>query len=222
MRRLWIDWFKRLVDISQVLGAEGIGSHFGILSFRDYDDREKRMGMLQDGCRNWADIADYAAQKGLKYVYFEPMSVPREFAGTLDETRMILDLANRHIKLPMLLCLDVDHGDVESPNPDDTNPYKWLEVFAHQSPIIHLKQSRLDKGGHHPFTAEHNAHGRILPDKVLDTLLSVDSTDNTLILELAHKERWPSDYTVIQDFQESITYWREALSRFESKMAVKR
>ena len=222
MRRMWADWFKKLVDISEIMGAEGIGSHFGILSFRDNDDAAKRMAMLREGCKNWAEIADYAAGKGLKYVFFEPMSIPREFAGTIDETRIMLTLANQDIKLPMVLCLDVDHGDVQSANPDDTDPYKWLEVFAKESPVIHLKQSRSDKGGHHPFTAEHNAYGKIQPDLVLQTLIEAGSTDNTLILEFAHKERWPSDYTVIKDFQESIRYWRDALSRLESGLAVSR
>ncbi len=171
MRRMWIEWFKRLVDMSEIMGAEGIGSHFGSLSFRDNDDPARRASMLREGCRNWAEVADYAAQKGMRYVFFEPMSIPREFAGTLDETQVILDLANQHTKIPTVLCLDVDHGDLGSPDPDDTNPYKWLEVFARQSPVIHLKQSRLDMSGHHPFTAEHNAHGRIQPDRVLRTLL---------------------------------------------------
>jgi D-erythrulose 1-phosphate 3-epimerase len=220
IRRLWVDWFKKLVDISEVFGAEGVGGHFGILSFKDYDDPGKRMEMLHVGCRNWAEVAEYGASKGLKYLYFEPMSVPREFAETIKETKYILEEANKDIAIPMRLCLDVDHGDLESKNPDDTNPYRWLEELAKDSPVIHLKQSRLDISGHHPFTAEHNAHGRILPDRVLDTLVNAGCKDNTLVLELAHKERWPTDYTVVQDFQESLEYWRAGLARLESRLTV--
>ena len=216
LRALWLDWFKRLVDISVIFSAEGIGSHFGILSFHDNDDAAKRKAMLTEGCRNWALIAEYAAARGMKYVYFEPMSIPREFAGTIEETQVILEEANRNIALPMRLCLDVDHGDQHSGNPDDINAYRWLSELAAQSPIIHLKQARTDSGGHYPFTAENNAHGKIEADKVLQTLLDAGCTDNTLLLELSHRERWPYDYRVVEDFQQSLSYWRDAIDKCES------
>jgi hypothetical protein len=220
LRALWVDWFKRLVDSSVIFGAEGIGSHFGILSFRDNDDPQRRWAMLQEGCRNWASIAEYSAERGMKYVYFEPMSIPREFAGTIAETKIVMEEANRDTALPMLLCLDVDHGDLQSTNPDDTNAYRWLEEFAAQSPVIHLKQSLKDKGGHYPFTAENNANGKILAGQVLDTLRAAGCTDNTLVLELSHRERWPADYRVIQDFQESLDYWRTAIRNVAQQVEV--
>jgi sugar phosphate isomerase/epimerase len=222
LRRYWVDWFKRLTDIGAVLGAEGVGGHFGILSVRDNSDPERRKAMLLEGCRNWAEIAAYAATKGHKYVYFEPMSIPREFAHTIAETKITLDLVNRNIALPMLLCLDVDHGDLESENPDDTDPYRWLEEFATCSPIIHLKQSLADKGGHYPFTAAYNARGKVRPDKVLDTLVRVGATNAALVFEFSHRERWPTEYSVIPDFKESIAYWRVALTRLQARSEAAR
>jgi len=219
LRALWVDWFKRLVDLSVIFGAEGIGSHFGILSFRDNNDPTRRLAMIKEGCRNWALIAEYAAARGLQYVYFEPMSIPREFAGTIAETKFILEEANRDIALPMRLCLDVDHGDIQSDNPDDTNAYRWLTELAAQSPVIHLKQSRTDAGGHYPFTAEHNAVGKIQADRVLQTLLDAGCTDNTLVLELSHRERWPADYRVIEDFQQRIEYCQTAPTRLQRASA---
>src|SRR5690554_6014427 len=32
MRAYWVDWFCRFADISMALGAESMGSHFGILT----------------------------------------------------------------------------------------------------------------------------------------------------------------------------------------------
>ena len=71
--------------------------------------------------------------------------------------------------LPFKICLDVDHGDSSSPDPDDTNPYAWLKAFAADSPI-HLKQSLQEQIRHWPFTPEHNEVGKITPDAVLSTL----------------------------------------------------
>lgn len=220
LRRLWVRWFQRLVDIAEVFGAEGVGSHFGILSFRDNDDPRRREAMLREGYRNWQEVTAYAASKGLKYVFFEPMSVPREFAATIQETKRILEEVNREIAIPMVLCLDVDHGDAHSSNPDDANPYRWLEELAPRSPLIHLKQSLRDKEGYHPFTAENNARGRIRADKVLTTLLDKGCADATLLMEFSHRERWPWDYRVIPDFKESLDYWRRARDRIQPLVEV--
>ncbi|NEJ18552.1 aminotransferase, partial [Rhizobium leguminosarum] len=41
-------------------------------------------------------------------------------------------------------------------DPDDYDPYAWARAVPPVSPIIHIKQSLMDKGGHRPFTAEFN------------------------------------------------------------------
>jgi sugar phosphate isomerase/epimerase len=211
-RKLWVECFKTMVDMSIIMGAEATGSHFGILSFNDNNDPIRRMAMMQEGFRNWEKIAEYGAEKGLKYVYFEPMSVPREFAGTIEETQYMIDEANENIAIPMKICLDVDHGDLQSNDPRDTDPHAWIRAFAKESPTIHLKQSYKAGMGHVPFTPEHNEKGRIQANDILNTLKEVGCTDCSLILELGHRERWPNDYRVIEDFTTSINYWKDAIS----------
>jgi hypothetical protein len=70
----------------------------------------------------------------------------------------------------MWMMADIDHGDVTSANPDDFDPYAWARAVPKVSPIIHIKQSLMDKGGHRPFTAEFNAKGRIQPEPLLQGL----------------------------------------------------
>ena len=72
--------------------------------------------------------------------------------------------------IPMWMMADIDHGDVTSSNPDDFNPFAWAEAVPRVSPIIHIKQSLLDKSGHRPFTAEFNARGQIHPGPLLEAL----------------------------------------------------
>jgi hypothetical protein len=109
------------------------------------------------------------------------------------------------------LCLDVDHGDAASSNPDDTDPFAWLRAFATEAPLIHLKQSSHDKSGHWPFTAEHNRGGRIDPGRVVRTLREAGASDTELLLELSFREREPTDSTVVEALKESVAYWRPSV-----------
>ena len=65
----------------------------------------------------------------------------------------------------------------------------------------------MDKGGHWPFTAEYNADGRIVPEKLLTAIRAGGSTDNELCLELAFREREPTDRSVVAALRKSVAYW---------------
>ena len=208
IQQVWVDWFKRFADVSRELGAVGMGSHFGIMSMADSLDPRRREAVTAQCVDNWHAVARHAKSIGLEYLLFEPMSVPREFAATIDATRELYERVNDGIALPMLLCLDVDHGDLESTDPRDTDHRAWLTEFAATSPVVHIKQSSTNKGGHWPFTAEHNRDGKIQPQEVLDTLSAAGAKDVTLLLELNFRERFPSEYAVVKDLKESVDYWR--------------
>ncbi len=75
------------------------------------------------------------------------------------------------------------------------------------SPIIHIKQSLMDKGGHRPFTAEFNAKGRIQPEPLLKAFADGGAEDNEICLELSFKEREPNDRQVIPQIAESVAFW---------------
>ncbi|MCP4641412.1 MAG: TIM barrel protein [bacterium] len=212
-RRVWIEWFKRFASVSAALGAEGMGSHFGILTSRDNADPAVRAERIRDGIDAWREIADHAAGLGMRYVMFEPMSIPRELAETIDATRELLDQCQDGFAIPMKLCLDVDHGDLASDDPRDTDPHAWIRALGKDSPCIHIKQSLRDKGGHYPFTAEYNERGKIVPEEILATMAASGVESCTLLLEISHRERWPADYSVVADLKESVEYWRPAVER---------
>jgi len=191
------------------MGARTMGSHFGILTMRDYLDPDARERMTGVAVHNWHRIAEVGREAGLEYLIFEPMSVPREFACTINGTRRLLERVNRNIAIPMRLCLDVDHGDVASPNPRDTDAYAWLAEFAEVSPVVHVKQSSADKSGHWPLTPACNKRGIIDAERVLRCLERGGAKDVTLILECNWRERWPSEYSVVSDLRQSVEYWRQ-------------
>ena len=168
VRDYYLEWFKGLVDIAADLRCPAVGTQFAILTYRDYDDPARRNAILDAALDCWRRLAEHAAKRGLNYLFWEPMSVGRELGHTLAETEALQDrLDKAGLAIPLRAMIDIDHGDVSSPNPRDTDPYAWASTFAARSPIIHIKQSSANKGGHWPFTAEHNRNGRIVAGRLI-------------------------------------------------------
>jgi sugar phosphate isomerase/epimerase len=211
IRREWVEWFKRFFRLSRSLGAEGSGSHFGILSVRDNADEDVRCERIAGAVACWRELSETAAELGFQYLLFEPMSVPRELGETIAATEELLDLCTG-FAVPMRLCLDVDHGDLASPDPRDTNAHDWIRAFGPVSPCIHIKQSLKDKSGHHPFTEKWNERGAIVPEEILDTMRASGIENCTLLLEISHRERWPAEQSVLADLKASADYWRPAVA----------
>ena len=136
------------------------------------------------------------------------MSIGREFGETIAACLSLQDrLTAAGMAVPMWMMADIDHGDVTSPNPDDTDPFAWARAVPKVSPIIHIKQSMMDKSGHRPFTAEYNAKGRVQPAPLLAALAEGGAVDNEICLELSFKEREPNDRQVIAQIAESVAFW---------------
>lgn len=208
VRDYYVEWFRTLADIAGELGADGMGSQFAVFTQADYNDPVRREALIDDAIERWRRVAEQGREAGLKYIFWEPMSVAREFGHTIAECRSFdRRLAAAALPLPFRMIVDIDHGDVTSPNPDDTNPYAWAAAFPEESPIIHVKQSSMNKGGHWPFTAEHNKDGRIQPEKLIRAVREAGGTDNEICMELSFREREPTDSRVVEMIRESVAYW---------------
>lgn len=208
VRRYYIDWFKTFADITADLGGDSIGTQFAIFTYKDFDDAKRRDALIQTAIDCWAEVAEHAKSAGLKYVFWEPMSIGREFGETIAACMSLQDkLSAANMAIPMWMMADIDHGDVTSSNPDDFDPYAWARAVPRVSPIIHIKQSLMDKGGHRPFTKEFNARGRIQPEPLIKALHEGGGSDNEICLELSFKEREPTDRQVVEQIAESVAFW---------------
>lgn len=208
VRRYYVDWFKTFADITADLGGTSVGTQFAIFTYRDFDDPARRETLIQIAIDCWAEVAEHAKAAGLSYVFWEPMSVGREFGETIAEAMALqARLTAADMAVPMWMMADIDHGDVTSPNPDDTDPYAWARAVPKVSPIIHIKQSMMDKSGHRPFTAAFNAKGSIQPAPLLAALAEGGAVDNDICLELSFKEREPNDRQVVAQIAESVAFW---------------
>ena len=208
VRRYYVDWFKTFADITGDLGGTSVGTQFAIFTYRDFDDPVRREELIKIAIDCWAEVAEHAKAAGLSYIFWEPMSIGREFGETI---AACMDLQKRltavNFSIPMWMMADIDHGDVTSDNPDDYDPYAWARAVPKVSPIIHIKQSLMDKGGHRPFTAEFNAKGRIQPAPLLKAFAEGGAEDNEICLELSFKEREPNDRQVVEQIAESVAFW---------------
>ncbi len=208
VRRYYVDWFKIFADITADLGGKSVGTQFAILTYRDFDDPARRESLIQTAIDCWAEVAEHAKAAGLDYVFWEPMSVGREFGETIAACMALQNrLSAAGMAVPMWMMADIDHGDVASSDPDDFDPYAWARAVPPVSPIIHIKQSLMDKGGHRPFSAEFNARGRIHPGPLLAAFEQGGARDNEICLELSFKEREPDDRRVIGQIAESVAFW---------------
>ena len=208
VRRYYIDWFKTFADITADLGGTSVGTQFAIFTYKDFDNARRREELIEVAIESWAEVADHAKGCGLKYVFWEPMSIGREFGETISACMALQNrLSKANMAIPMWMMADIDHGDVTSPNQDDFDPYAWARAVPKVSPIIHIKQSLMDKGGHRPFTAEFNAKGRIHPEPLLKAFAEGGAVNNEICLELSFKEREPNDRQVIPQIAESIAFW---------------
>ena len=208
VRRYYVDWFKSFADITAELGGRSIGTQFAIFTYRDFDDTARREALIKVAIDCWAEVAEHAKRAGLQYLFWEPMSVGREFGETIDACMALQTrLTDADMAVPMWMMADIDHGDITSANADDFDPYAWARAVPRVSPIIHIKQSLMDKGGHHPFTAEFNARGRIQPAPLIAALEEGGGRDNEICLELSFKEREPKDRQVVAQIAESVAFW---------------
>ena len=207
-RAYYVDWFKTFADIIGDLGGTSVGTQFAIFTYKDFDNPQRREDLIRTAIECWHDVAEHAKGAGLEFLFWEPMSVGREFGETIDATMALQDrLSSADFGIPMWMMADIDHGDVTSTNPDDTDPYAWARAVPRVSPIIHIKQSKMDKSGHRPFTAEHNKTGAIQPAPLLDALHAGGAEDNEICLELSFKEREPQDRQVVAHIAESVAFW---------------
>ena len=208
VRGHYINWFKTFATILADLGATSMGTQFAIFTYVDYDDPARRAALIDRALDCWADVAAHGKDAGLHHLFWEPMSVGREFGHTIaDAMALQARIEATGMAIPMWMMADIDHGDLTSPDPHDYDPYAWARAVPRKSPIIHIKQSLMDKSGHRPFTAENNAKGTIQPVPLLNAFRAGGGEHNEICLELSFKERDPADRQVIPAIAESIAFW---------------
>ncbi len=211
-QKYWINWFKNFINISVDLGAKYVGSHLGILTYKDNQYNKRSSILINRVLKNWWIIAEYASKKKINALIWEPMSISREFGDTIKECKKIQKKLNEKTKTKFKICLDLGHGNLNSKNKINFDPYSWLREFSEESPVIHIKQVIKNNFSHLPFTKKNNSKGIIKAPKVLE-ILKKNNNNAELSLELSFKERDPIDKNLKKDVKESVNYWKKYLNK---------
>jgi sugar phosphate isomerase/epimerase len=217
VRRCYLRWYEKLVLASSILGAEGSGVYLGTLSSRDFASARRKEYLISVLMEEIVHLTGIAKGAGQKYFMWEPMSIPREIPCTIAETRELLGRANEGASVPVLLCLDVGHGWIRSPDPRDRDPYAWLRDLGHLSPAIHMQQTDGKGSRHWPFTPEWNEKGVIVPEKVAEALEAAGAKRTFIVFEYFFSAHAIAEEGALDAMKQSVEHWKRALARGERR-----
>lgn len=203
------EFYKRMADLTAILGAEGFGTCFAITSVAVDRNPARRREVISRAVEAYHRIAEYGKNVGLKYLLYEMTSVRRETCSTFAENHFVLEKMN-DAALPMLVCLDVGHRDQSVPGAPEADPYEWIREYGGVSPLIHIQQCNSGGSHHWPFTREYNAKGDIDPEKVLGAIAESGAEHEILLaLEIRHRAYYPDEDNLEGNLRQSVAYWRQ-------------
>ncbi|MDB3945465.1 sugar phosphate isomerase/epimerase [Gammaproteobacteria bacterium] len=207
----WYEGFyRRLIRQSALLGARGVGTCYAIMSVKDSNSEIQKRKILHRAAQAYIRLAEYAERQGLDHLLFETTSVPRETCATFQETDLVLSLV-RDAKIPLQVCLDVGHRNMEDIKQPESDPYEWIRRYGNRAPVIHLQQSDSRASRHWPFTKEFNSLGEIRPEKVISAVHKSGAKECLLAMEITHKAFYPDEVRIVENLRNSLEYWRSAL-----------
>ena len=201
-RKIWFDWFVEFLKMGEVFGAKQLGSHFGIMTVDSEKNNERHC--YDEAIRLWAELSKIAYDLGYECLFFEPMSVNREFGDTIEKSLKIYDDLNSLSKIPFKICLDIGHA----PHPTQRNPYEWLERLVDKSCMIHLQQTTENNSNHSPFTKKFNDIGIVNSKKVIE-IIKNHKANPDLILEISFREKYENEKIIVESLKESVEYWKK-------------
>ena len=214
MRGAAMRWYERAIDFTARLGANGMGGHIGAFSVQDAVNLERRQMLLHELEKRLCALARHAKQRGLSFLLFENMAVEREWGHSIEEARQLAHLDTGE-GVPLVLCFDVGHPCALHTGSASDDYLAWFAQPWPHRPIIHLQQTDRTGDHHWPFTHDYNEQGMVRAEDILQAIAPwQDDGDVFLFLEPIHPFE-ADDNNVLDELKESVTYWREALSKFQ-------
>ncbi|TDT50342.1 sugar phosphate isomerase/epimerase family protein [Fonticella tunisiensis] len=213
VRKSFINWYRKAIDETAQMGSKSTGVYVGAFSMADIQNEKRKNEVLNDYINIMGELSDYASQKGLEYLLIEPMSIPREYPCTIEESLYINKKLNSVSSIPIYLNLDVGHLNILSNNERDRDPISWIKELLKYTKILHIQQTDKEASRHWPFTEEYNKKGIIDGEKILDAVCETGVDEIYLIMELFYKPFGNADYEVIPSLKESVRYWKNIINK---------
>ena len=166
-------WIADCMDIAVAMGTDAVGGHWDALSVEVLEDERRAEATIDRTIGIFRELADIAADKGLRVLHNEQMYIPSETPWTLAQAEEFLIGANRDSEgVPVRVTVDVGHqaGRHYGLTGDDLSYVEWIRRFGAAAEIIHLQQTTPDASHHWAFTPEYNDVGHIEMDEVMAAL----------------------------------------------------
>jgi D-erythrulose 1-phosphate 3-epimerase len=204
------EWYGRMIDFTEALGAKVTGGHIGAYSALDAAEDRRRSELDRQLAGSMERLTRRARLAGLSAFLVENLAPVRE-PSTFKSVESLLT-AGDDSHVPVRLCLDVGHMCTPGITGQEADPYAWLSRFGASTEAVHLQQSDITGDHHWPFTEETNRVGRIEAERVLAALDASGAGHVTLILEVIPAFE-AADDQVLSDLEASVRYWKAALDR---------
>ncbi len=204
-------WYRRMIDVTALIRADGMGGHIGAFTVESFRDATRRDGLRSELTDRLRRLADHASDAGLEYLLFENLALPREPGYSIPES-LELETTLAQTAVPWRLCLDLGHPAALRTGTPSDDPAAWLHQPWRRTPVIQLQQSPRGSDHHGGFTAAGNATGLVRRDEILPALMEWDAPEIELHLEIipAHEA---DDDAVLADLVESVRYWQEGIEQ---------
>jgi D-erythrulose 1-phosphate 3-epimerase len=210
MRDAAMRWYERAINLTVRLGALGTGGHLGALSVGDMANEVRKQALLAEMRERLQSLSCYAAQRGLQFLLFENMAVPREWGYSIDQSQEITSLTFQG-GVPLVLCLDLGHPCALHTGTASDDYLAWLAQPWPHTPVIHLQQTDRTGDHHWPFTPEYNQKGIVEAARVLEAIsLWPANSDVYLFLEPIHPFE-ADDASVLEELRQSVQHWQAAM-----------
>ena len=212
-RREALRWCRALIDLALKLGAPYVSGHYDCISKPDV--AQDLAGAIDRLVAGLLEVADYAAQVGLRGIFLEQMHRAQLQPYTIAGAHDLLNRLNRRAAVPFHIHVDTGHAAFIRGDPAHTGPdkdiYRWLaEPFGRNEVLlIHAQQCDRKASRHWPFTERYNRLGLIDGRQVIRAVERSGVPRCVIALEVLFPRSTPIE-VIRPAMVESADYWRHA------------
>jgi D-erythrulose 1-phosphate 3-epimerase len=136
-RRLAVQWWRRAIDLTCVLGARALGGPLGTMSVADAADDALRQRRYQDLLTAVTELGAAVREAGLEHLLIEPTPIQREIPHHIDQAQQLgHDLDERQV--PFGWCLDTGHTVYQPLYGPEASAGPWIDALGDRIQMVHL------------------------------------------------------------------------------------
>lgn len=153
-RNISLEFFKRAVDLTRVLGADVMGTPIGGMSHEDAENAERASELYSCMLNSICELSEYGKDKGLREIQIEATPLKTEFLYTPAAAKKMMDDLNGITAIPVRLLIDWGHAFCNIISAEKADMSYWLNECAPYVGGIHLQQTDGLYDRHWDFTKE--------------------------------------------------------------------